>query len=318
MVIHHMARPVGLFILLLLSLPMDADGVILLGVGNTGNLTDPGNGLPFDAVARAASSPGHDGSGGSAVHLGGGYMLTAAHINNSELNSVTFDGSTFYTRDLTYLPTQIGTSDMKVFKLSAVPSAGAASLYTGSAELLHSSYLVGWGRRRAEPVSIGSTIIPIAGGGTPLQKRWGTNQPKASISNFTYSSYTFDALQTVLGADSGSPAGNGIYEAAATPRDSGSGLFQQIGGNWYLTGITSLILQQNSGSVTYGDDSPWTGASIPGLAPTSLTPGDPNYFVKISSYHSTIQNLLPVPEPSCLALLAVFSLVLSSRRRRLS
>jgi hypothetical protein len=305
------------FIGLLLSVSaIPAEAVILYGADNSANLIAPVNGLPFDAVARVSSLLGIQ-DGGSGVHLGGGFMLTAAHISNSELNTVTFDGTTPYSRDLTYVPQQIGTADLKVFKLTAVPTVEAANLYTGTSEMSYGASLVGWGRGRVEGSALNTDTVPVAGGGTPLVKRWGTNDPSRTISNFNYSSYTFNALETVLGNVSGNPNndGTGDFEAAATPRDSGSGLFQEIGGTWYLTGLTSAILQQSSGNVTYGNDVPWSGTTPAGFSAPAGT-GDPNIFVRVTSYADDINALLPIPEPSSSLLFLCASLLGVMRRSR--
>jgi PEP-CTERM motif len=244
-------------------------------------------------------------------------MLTAAHIANSEINTVTFDNSTFYSRDLTYIPQTIGFADLKVFKLTAVPTVGAANLYTGTSELSYGASLVGWGRGRVEGSTLNTNTVPIAAGGTSLVKRWGTNDPSRTISSFNSSPYTFNALESVLGNVAGDPGddGNGNFEAAATPRDSGSGLFQQISGTWYLTGLTSAILQQSSGNVTFGNDVPWSGTTPAGFSAPGGT-GDPNIFVRVTSYANDINALLPVPEPSSSLLFFCASLLGVMRRNR--
>lgn len=283
-------------------LSTSANAIILFGADNSANLSAPAGDLPFDTVARVSSGPGVE-NGGSGVHLGGGYMLTAAHIGDNELASVTFDGSTFYSRDVSYIPTQIGTTDMKVFKLDTTPTVGSVNLYTGSSEVVSGGgFLVGWGRGRVEGSTIGANTVPVAGGGTPLLKRWGTNDPTRQLNGVGYTvdsgSYSSDLLETVQGNS------EGASEAAATPRDSGSGYFQEIGNIWYLTGLTSVISQQDPGNVTFGLDIPATG--VPGT-------GDPNYFTKISSYAAQINVL--IPEPSIMAL-ALANIPLLLRRRR--
>jgi hypothetical protein len=287
-----------------------AQAVILFGAGNEANIDDPDTGLPFDSVARVSSTAGFQ-DGGSGVYLGNGFMLTAAHIADPQLNTVTFNNSTFYSRDLSYVPQRIGDTDLKIFKLSINPTVEAVAIYDGTAELLNEGYLVGWGRGRAAGEPLESGAVQFAPGGSPLIKRWGTNDPNRTISSFSYTSplfvtYTFDALETTLG-DSG-----GDFEAAATTRDSGSGFFQNIGGTWYLTGLTSAILQQEAAHATFGDDLPWSGTT-PSEYSAPLGTGDPNVFVRVSSYSSEIYAL--VPEPSVL-LLSVASIGLLLRRRR--
>lgn len=302
-----------------------AQAVILYGAGNDTNTTNPGTGLPFDVVARVQSGVGIQ-DGGSGVHLGGGYMLTAAHIANSELASVTFDGTTHLSRDLSYIPQRVGTSDLKVFKLSSTPEVGAAVLSNlGLSEVDVEGSLVGWGRGRAEGEPLNTNVVEVAGGGTSLVARWGTNVPNRAISDFSYERsdgtiFTFDALETTLGNPSG--GGTGDFEAAAAFRDSGSGFFQEIDGTWYLTGLTSVIFQQNPSNVTYGEDVAWNGdtSRIDGsgnygapFIPGPNNAGDSNVFVRISSYESEIMAL--IPEPSTL-LLSLTSLGLLLRRSR--
>ena len=297
-----------------------ADAVVLFGADNTANLTNPGSGLPFDTVGRVSSLANIE-DGGSGVHLGNGFMITAAHIPDSELNSVTFDSSTFFMRDLSYIPVQIGTADLKIFKLTTTPTIGSATLYNGSAELLNNASLVGFGSGRMTGTPVNTLVVPFAPGGSPLPKRWGTNQPRSEVQDFSYNSgatnYTFDALVTTLGSSSGIPSGNGDFEAAAGTRDSGSGLFQEIGGIWYLTGITSVIAQRNAGNATFGNDVPAVissgSPSSPSTIGLSLGGGDPNVFVQVSTYQSQIATL--IPEPS-VALLSLLALPFALRRRR--
>ncbi len=293
-----------------------AHAVILYGAENSANLTNPGTGLPFDTVGRVSSAAGIE-DGGSGVHLGGGYMITAAHILQSQINTVTFDSSTFHSRDMSFTPVQIGSTDLRIFKLSSTPTVGAAQLYDGSAELLNDASLVGFGSGRKIGESINTNVVELAPGGSPLLKRWGMNQPVSEVSAFSYTrnseTYTFDAIQTVLGNTQGNPNddGNGAFEAAAGPRDSGSGMFQLIDSAWYLTGITSVIFQQNANSITFGNDVPAViGAGSAAIPPDA---GDPNLFVQISSYSTQINTLVPEPSHS---LLALSSLVLLLRRRR--
>lgn len=301
-------------LVLCLALSTSAHAIILFGAGNSENITNPGNGLPFDTVARVASADGVE-DGGSGVHLGGGYIITAAHILNTELNSVTFDSSTFYARDLSFSPVQIGNTDLKIFRLSSIPTVGAATLYNGSSELLHSASLVGFGSGRRNGEALNSLVVEFAPGGSPLVKRWGTNDPVTTVPAFSYTqtgiTYTFDAIQTSLGASGAANPGTGDFEAAAGPRDSGSGLFQFIDGNWYLTGLTSAIFAQNPGSATFGEDLP--GIFAGGSASIPVGAGDPNLFVQISSYAADIATI--IPEPSTLFLSLTSGLFLLRRRR---
>ena len=128
--------------------------VILFGLDNSANRTDPGSGSPFSTVALVADA-GKANPSGSAVHLGGGYMLTANHVGMRPY--VTFDGSTFYQRDLSFSPVQVAASvDMQVFRLTTTPTVGSASLYGGFGEQIAPALLVGWGVGRNPTVPVDS------------------------------------------------------------------------------------------------------------------------------------------------------------------
>ncbi len=310
----------GLAGLFVAAFAMPVEAVILFGAGNDTNLTDPGTGLPFDTVARVHSSPGAQ-DGGSGVHLGGGFMLTAAHLSDNQLNSVTFNGSDFISRDMSFTPVQIGSADLKIFRLSSVPTVGAANVYSGIDELTTDGALVGWGRGRDEDndPGPGSTTVPIAGGNTPLVKRWGTNDPARSIDNFIYdfgqTTYTFDALETVMANDSPPFPGTGDFEAAATTRDSGAGFFQEIDGEWVLTGIAAAIFQLDPGNVTFGNDVAWNGSQVGVDYGSGTGSGDSNVYVRVSSFADDINNIIPEPSSALMVTFAMTGLLLRRGRR---
>ncbi len=305
-VIISFAPPPSFFALgILFLIPGKSDALVLYGENNTQNQTDPGTGVPFDGVARLGNSAGTV-IGGTGVHLGNGYILTADHVG--PFASVTFDGSTFFTHDGT-APVRVATGvDMKIFRLTAVPPVSAALIYTGTDELLRPATIVGWGRGRDGSSPPSTSVVGWGDTGT-IAKRWGTNTPQAAIDGFSYSSYTFDALETVLGNSAGAS------EAAATANDSGSGLFQKIDDTWYLTGITSVVTQKSGASTsTFGTDTP--AVVTPG-SPTGValfpSGGDVNLFVRTSRYATRIATL--VPEPSSV-LMGISGMMLFARRKR--
>ncbi len=269
--------------------------VILFGLDNSANRTDPGSGSPFSTVALVADA-GKANPSGSAVHLGGGYMLTANHVGMRPY--VTFDGSTFYQRDLSFSPVQVAANvDMQVFRLTTTPTVGSASLYGGFGEQIAPALLVGWGVGRNPTVPVDSASVAW-GDSSTLAKRWGINTPRG-LTNVAYQSGTYTSIYTVLGTDTGTPAGLGDSEAAATLYDSGSALFQKLGGIWYLIGLTTAV--ETGGTSIFGND-------------TSASPnGDINAFARVSTYRSSILSI--IPEPSS-ALLGVVSLLLLAGRRR--
>ena len=88
-------------------------------------------------------------------------MITAAHILQSQINTVTFDSSTFHSRDMSFTPVQIGSTDLRIFKLSSTPTVGAAQLYDGSAELLNDASLVGAVRNAVDGLADDATLEDV-------------------------------------------------------------------------------------------------------------------------------------------------------------
>ena len=275
-----------------------AGAMILFGLDNTANRTDPGTGVPFDAVGLVVGTGGADPMG-SAIHLGGGYMLTANHVVMQPY--VTFDGSTFYQRDTGFIPAQVAANvDLKVFRLTVTPTVGAVNLYSGASELAGSAATqVGWGVGRNPTIPVDSVAVGW-GDYSTIDKRWGLNAP-LDFPTIAYDSYSYGTIRTVLGSDSGSPAGVGESEAAATLIDSGAGLFQQIGGIWYLIGATTTV------------DTMWT-SNFGNDAVTGTGTGDGNYFVRIGTYAPDLLALIPEPSVGMLFGGGVWWLL--SRRRR--
>jgi len=284
-----------------LSAP-SAGAMVLFGLDNSANQTDPGTGVPFDAVGFVCGANGTTPQG-SAINLGGGYMLTAKHVSDSAINNnapyVTFDGTTFYQRDLTYIPTQVAPNvDLAVFRLTAVPTVGAVHIYTGATEQIAAATQVGWGIGRNPTVPIDSAVVTW-GTDSTIAKRWGLNKP-LTVRTISYDSYSYQAIETIAGNATGSPAGLGDSEASTTLYDSGSGLFQKISGTWYLIGVPTVA--QTNGSSTFGNDTV-----------TNTPAGDYNYAVRIGTYSSNILAL--IPEPSVAGLLAGGVVMLLGRRR---
>jgi hypothetical protein len=170
----------------------------------------------FNAVARVCDANGENTSG-SATYLRGKYLLTANHV--SDRSHVTFDGITFYERDIKFVPKQImaegSNVDLKLIKLVEVPKFSEAeieiSLSTvASSELVLTGSglevtLVGWGVGRDPNVDDPDpslTNIWTWGDPSTIAKRWGLNNIKASKNPWTYSSgstdYSYEALFTDL------------------------------------------------------------------------------------------------------------------------
>lgn len=287
--------------LCLALLPLSSFGIINFGLDNSGNTTDPGTGVPWDAVARVAN---YDGSSvtspeGSGVHLGFGYVLTANHVDVNNDTWVSFDGTNWLQRDTSFAAQQVAPNvDMQIFKLQSTPTTASVAVYDGIAEQIAPATLVGWGRGRNPLTPVDSTSVPWGNNAT-INKRWGNNVPR-DVATLLYQTGSYQAIRTVVGSATGTPPGLGDNEVAATLYDSGSGLFQFLSGRWYLIGITTAV--ETSGTSNFGDDVIAVG-------------GDENYFARVSTYHDAIDGIIPETRnfALCFALLGV-ALVSSQRR----
>lgn len=220
----------------------------------------------FNAIGRSMNT----GNGsGSAVYLGGKYVLTANHVNL--LSNISFDGSTLYKIDSAFGKRQIGDKDLKIIKLEKVPTGlVGVTLNTATQETNKIGTLVGWGRGRSPSDTDGSNGWTWGNSATE-DKRWGENKIAGtgifqaySDPNNTYTNTP--VLITVLNNNTDDD------EAAAAYLDSGGGIFAKFGTQWRLVGLTILSSD-----------------------PSNFNNSDQNFFVRISSYASAIEALIPDP-----------------------
>ncbi|MDP4879382.1 MAG: hypothetical protein NWR36_05820 [Opitutales bacterium] len=254
---------------LCLLLAQAASPIIFPSGDNAKNQTPPDTERTdiFNAVGRSVNT----GTGsGSAVYLGGKYVLTANHVNL--LSNITFDGSTLYKRDTAFSPRQVSDTDLKVIKLEKVPTGlVGVTLNTSISDFNKTGTIVGWGRGRSTSDTDGSNGWTW-GNSTTEAKRWGTNAITSAAIFPSYgdtngNTYTnTPVLVTILN----SGLGVNDDEAAAADLDSGGGIFAKFGNEWRLIGLT--ILSSN---------------------PSNFNNTDQNYFVRISTYESTIQDEIP-------------------------
>lgn len=283
--------------------------LILWGLDNNANQFDPGTGAGWGAVAKVTNSDGLLVSG-SAVYLGNGFLLTANHVDiNLTYSFITFDQVETFAIDPEFndgvrpYGKQVSEGvDLAVFRLSAIPSGreGIDILTTPveSFGAANEATLVGWGLGRDAVSPIGGDVVEW-GDGETSSKRWGLNAPR-TVSSVGYAvgarDYLYEAIITYAGnTNSPNPSNKGLgeNEAGATLYDSGSGLFQEIGDEWYLIGLTAGV--QTFGSTTFGLDS---GGG-----------GDANFFVRVSTYEQEVSAL--VPEPSTISLVGLAGLIIT-------
>ena len=252
--------------------PIDfASAIVFFSQGNDANLTNPGNGLPWDNVVQMLNESGPIGTG---VYLGNRYVLTAGHVG--PLTSVKV-GFVDYLLDSSPA-VAIGKADMKLVRLASDPGLNGVRLNTNPFGDTGDSYLVGYGVGRAGSSLLGSSPVTWGDSSTAI-KRWGTNFVDGAIAGVQVAGYTSDLLRTQFNSNSGA------NEAALTIYDSGSALFRQIGSEWFLVGLGAYV--QNSGY---------------SLASTQFNSrdSDDSYFIRISSYSSAVDQIgaVAVPEPS--------------------
>jgi hypothetical protein len=277
----------------LLFAPIDfARAIVFFSQGNEANLTNPGNGLPWDNVVQMLNESGPVGTG---VYLGNRYVLTAGHVG--PLTSVKV-GFVDYLLDSSPA-VAIGTADMKLVRLASDPGLNGVRLNTNPSGDSGNSYLVGYGVGRASSSLLGSSPVTWGDSSTAL-KRWGTNLVDGAISGVQVGGYTSDLLRTQFNSNAG------VNEAALTIYDSGSALFRQIGSEWYLVGLGAYV--QNSGY---------------SLASTQFNSNDSDdsYFIRISSISNAVNQIgaVAVPEPSSRILFlcgGVFLVAIARARNR--
>jgi hypothetical protein len=280
------------------SLPVRA--VIVYGKTNAENSTDPGIGSAWDSVVTLAKPDQTFNASG--VCLGGGYFLTANHVDAVAIDQQVKINGTLYSLDKTFDSDGIKPItgvDLKVFKVENPPVLPSATLNTnGLLDVSRFSVLIGNG------VGKGTEVIDQGwnwGDDATRAKRWATNFTLNTAASTTLSSlYGYSALGTVFNAGYGADTGS------VTMGDSGSALFQYIGGTWVLSGVPTSVEFLWSSDYNRG--------------PTSPVPSpDYSVYVRVSGYAAEIQSIIPEPGTAQLATAgAALLLFLSISMRRKS
>lgn len=269
------AQRLALSLAVALLSTMDSSALIIYGSGptdpdNTLNTTPPPNGAPwFNIVQFGANNA-------SGIYLGNGFILTANHVN--VVNSGIVINGVSYNRDVTFTPVQITEDvpntafadivDLKLVKILGNPGLPPLPVvqslpinFSTTADLGTTTTFIGWG------VGKGSIVTDQGwnwGDDTTRAERWGLNSAPGvlTVNPFLGYSYRYDGLYAQFNRSLG----------ASTPQvtlgDSGSGLFQNIGGIWKLSGLATL-----ADSAFYDSN-----LGLPGDQP------DASYFVRLQKY----------------------------------
>lgn len=268
-----------------------ASASIIVGQDNTANRTDPGHGQPWRSVGRALAADNTlESHNGCVVYLGNRFGLTAEHV--PLFRAVTFDEKTIRELDPSFVPVSLPNKvDLKVFRLRAEPGVPGVPLLDPSTPDVFSSdnrvWHVGFGVGRAPGTPLDSLIVPW-GGRETCAKRWSMNVLRGRETHRDTdngSNYVYDALFTLLGNPAGQPPGLPVNEGAITWLDSGSGLFLQRDGIWYLVGIATDVATIGSNASHFGSENP-----------DSPDAGEKNFFVRVQTYQAEISAAMNRPQ----------------------
>jgi hypothetical protein len=196
--------------------------------------------------SRSEHAPEHDPGwrnvgereGRSAVYLGDGWVLTAAHVG---AGPVVFEGARFAPLPGSAVtlraPGAPGhTADLVLFRVDPAPALPRLELRRAPVRPGTSLLMVGYGRGRGEPAgAAGYALLPGA------VKRWGTNRaadsrgtlpgPGGSLTRCFYTEFSSGATP---------------HEAQASRGDSGGAVFARGAAHWKLAGIMLAVVSHNA------------------------------------------------------------------------
>jgi len=234
--VHRKRHLISLLVCLLA--PQISWGLIVLdsrtSTNNAFNTAAPTNGSPWSNVAQqerlVSGSPIVD---SSAVYIGNGYVLTAAHTYGP--TSVILDG-VGYSVDTSFSAISFTPLDVRLYKILNPPALPLIPLPDAAdGDLGTTCTMIGWGKGKGAIVTDKGWQW---GDDSTKAKRWGTNTTQSTTMQLSYLAYSYNATYTLFNA--GRVNLTGQTEASAAMSDSGGGLFQQFAGTWKLAGLLTL------------------------------------------------------------------------------
>jgi hypothetical protein len=264
-----------------LTLVTHASAVIIANGDGAGNTTAPADDPGFANVGIRGS--------GSAVYLGDGWVLTAAHVGAgwTWFNGVDYNAVPNSAVQLPNPPGQAFTpdTDLLMYQISGTPNLPSVTI-------------------ASDPPTVGSQVTMIGNGRDRVaQEAYWTSSWISSSTPSTYAGYIWAATNDVrwgtnvissvgvpegIGVNSETAfatqfTGNTLYDAQGSPGDSGGAVFHQDGsGQWTLTGImftVNYLVGQPEGTSVVGDTTYSADLSIyrSEIYHTMAIPGDANF-----------------------------------------
>lgn len=291
----------------ILIFPFTASAVHV--AGNAPNNTPPPDDPGFANIGTL--------NGASAVYLGGGWVMTAAHVG---MSAVTFDSVAYAPVPGSSVrlnnqgtPGMTPETDILLFQLTSSPPlpdlsirasppiAGDGVVMIGNGvnqDAARSSWNVVQGPDDNDDVWTSSPGGAVETFGSPGGQtiRWGTNNVE-NFADIDDSFGTVRSLVTVFNDD----LLNRPDEAQAVLGDSGGGMFLKNGSTWELAGMIFA-----TGTLENYDN-------IPGGVTTSILDSSVTFAADLSFYRAQI--LAVIPEPGTAALTGLGLLGLLRRRR---
>ncbi|MFD0894338.1 trypsin-like serine protease [Luteolibacter ambystomatis] len=289
-------------------LPVTSSAVVIASGDGSGNITAPPDDPGFANIGTL--------NGASAVYLGNGWVMTAAHVAGSLPATVNFGGTNYSTQSGTFNRlNNHGTGGMTVdtdivlFRLATDPGLATLNISASTPTVGSPVVMIGNGRDRAAGptfwnVNTGTdpwtwTELPDSTGANEAgfkelgsqSIRWGTNAIDSVGVNADAGFGTVRSMVTVFN-DPGT-----THEAQAAVGDSGGAIFYKNGSNWELTGMFNAV------------------GTFSGQPGNTAALGNATYIADLSFYRNDILTITGIPEPATTGL-ALIGAGLMLRRRR--
>lgn len=243
--------------------------------------------------------------GGSAVYLGDGWVLTAAHVAGSLPSSASFGGSSYSTvagsfHRLANASPLSATTDLVLFQISSPPMLPSVPICTTSGTVGTDLMMIGAGRTQLTTETNWNVTV-VAGPNNDIwtevtppppadatgykttatrTMKWGENE----IDSFTTINYGAGDVVGFLTSFS-DDASAFTHEAQAQVGDSGGAVFGWTGSSWELSGIMLAV------------------ATFDNQPANTAVYGNQTFSADLCVYSSQILSIIPEPSAAPLGLL---------------